>query len=282
MKRQSRASRRNGIGLRLQPRDVELLRAVARLRVARTSDLAVLCFGGVRRDTAKSRLRVLFDGGYLNVSSPDQAVENLYSLGPRGRVLMTDLGEPAAAVPRGGLAHHLGIVGTWVALSSIGIPGLGLELARADWELRSEFGKQGLAVVPDLFAVLSVGPARLALAVEVDLGTEPLRVLRAKVRAYDRLLRAEHGLFGWPDFVLAAALVDDRRRESVEKLLRREWIGARAIWTLGEGPGSALKSLLVQEVHPLTASPRGKGRIGVVSPDTTDKSGERRGGHSDE
>jgi len=281
MKRQPREQRRRGIAVRLQPRDVEMLRAVARLRVAPTRDVAALCFPGVRRDTVAGRLRMLFDVGYLDVSAPERTGENLYSLGPRGRAVMIEAGEETLPVPRGGLAHHLGIVRTWVALASTSVPGVQLELARPDWELRAEFGDRGLVVVPDLFTVLVIRGSRVALAVEVDLATEPVHLLRDKVRAYVKLLAVPGGLFGWREFGLALALGDDRRLQTVERLLEQEWDGWSLTWTLEEGPGGNLRRLVDALESPLTASPCGKGRENPLTADSATPGPPEHGGLSD-
>jgi hypothetical protein len=281
MKRQPREQRRRGIAVKLQPRDVEMLRALARLRIAPTRDIAALCFPSVRRDTVAARLRVLFDAGLLDVSAPDRTAENLYSLGPRGRALLAKAGEELLPVPRGGLAHHLGIVRTWVALASASVSGIHLELARPDWELRAEFGDRGLAVVPDLFAVLSVGELQLALAVEVDLATEPVHLLRVKVRAYEELRAVPGGLFGWRQFGLVLALGDGRRRGTVRQLLDREWVGWSLMWTLADGPNEELRRLSDALAHPLAASPYGKGRERAPSADAATGTLQRRGGLSD-
>ncbi len=131
MSRQPRQRRRRGVSVRLQPRDVEMLTALARLRIARTAEIAALCFPGVRKDTVAARLRVLFDAGYLEVTAADRTSPNVYSLGPRGRDLVREAGEQVLPVPRGGLAHHLGIVQTWVGLAAARAEGLALELAAA-------------------------------------------------------------------------------------------------------------------------------------------------------
>lgn len=165
------------------PRDQDLLRALARLRVARTSAVVQLCLGGIRRDTAARRLRRLFDAGFLAVRTAAATQESLYMLGPKGRQFVTGEGEAEPGVPLGSLEHHLAIVDTWVSVATLELPGVGLQLARADWELRTEFGG-GLAIIPDLFVVLDTPPGPVALAIEVDLGTEPLKVLRAKVENY--------------------------------------------------------------------------------------------------
>jgi hypothetical protein len=282
MKRQPRDQRRHGVGIRLQARDIEVIHALARLRIAPTRDIAELCFPGVRRDTVTARLRLLFDSGYVDVSAPDRTAESLYSLGSRGRALLRAAGETIAPVPRGGLAHHLGIVRTWVGVASAAIPGIRLEVARPDWELRSDFGARGLAVVPDLLAVLSVGEARVALAVEVDLATEPINVIRDKVRAYVELLAAPSGLFGWRDFGLALALADGQRRESFERLLDQEWDGWSLTWVLTTGPNDALRRLAEVLQPPLTASPYGKGRLSSLTAGASTDAFEGNWGPSEE
>lgn len=282
MKRQPREQRRRGIAVRLQPRDVEMLRALARLRVAPTRDVAALCFTGVRRDTVAARLRMLFDAGYLDVSAPERTGENLYSLGPRGRAVIVEAGEEILPVPRGGLAHHLGIVRTWVALASTSVNGVQLELARPDWELRAEFADRGLVVVPDLFTVLAIGGGRVALAVEVDLATEPVHLLRDKIRAYVELLAVPGGLFGWRELGLALALGDDQRRRTVERLLEQEWDGWSLTWTFEEGPGENLRRLVDALRPPLTSSPCGKGREDPLTRDSATSMSTGHGGLSEE
>jgi hypothetical protein len=267
MKRQRREVRRRGIKVELQVRDVEMLTALARLRIARTAEIAALCFPGVRKDTVASRLRVLFDAGYLEVTTADRTSPNLYRLGPRGRDVVREEGGQLWPVPRGGLAHHLAIVQTWVSLGSAEVLGLRLELARPDWELRAEFGDHGLPIVPDLFVVLMMGSVELPLAVEVDLATEPLHTIRAKLRAYAGALARPAGLFGWRHFGLGFALGDDRRRRQIQALIDREWDGWSLIWTLGAGLEQQLRAVVSELQGPLTDSPYGEGRSDVATAD---------------
>ncbi len=152
---------------------------------------------------------------------------------------------------------------------------------RPDWELRAEFGDRGLPIVPDLFAVLAIGSGRVPLAVEVDLATEPLRVLRAKLRAYAEALGHPAGLFGWRDFGLGLALGDDRRQGEIEALLAREWDGLSLMWTLEEGPERQLRALIAELRGPLTTSPCGEGRPRPVSADSATPALEERGGLSE-
>lgn len=265
MKRQSRKERRFGEVVVLTTRDGELLRALARLRVARTSALTRLCFNGVRRDTAARRLRRLFDAGYLGLRTADATQESLYMLGPKGRQYVRALGEVETPVPRGSLDHHLAIVETWVALATLDLPGVALQLARADWELRAEF-PGALPIVPDLFAVLDCPDGAVALAVEVDLGTEPLKVLRAKLENYSRLAAGPEGLFGWKEFGVCVALSGKGRVAFVRELLATDWGGQSFLWCLESGPLEELSRFMDIEPTPLAASPCGKGRGESTSP----------------
>ena len=247
------------------PRDQELLRALARLRVAGTSALVRLCFGDVRRDTAARRLRRLFDAGYLGVrTTDDPTAESLYVLGPEGRQLIREESEIETSVPRGGLDHHLAIVETWVALATLASPGVALQLARADWELRAQF-PGSLPIVPDLFVVLDLSSGSLALALEVDLGTEPLKVLRAKLEYYRRLGAGPNGLLGWRGFAVGVVLRGPGRVPFIRDLLAENWSGPSCLWCLGNDPAYEIARLVTSFSTPLAVSPYGKGRGEVAN-----------------
>lgn len=184
--RQSRATRHRGVAVRLTDRDRHLLEVLGRFRIARTRDLVRSCFPSVHAMTASMRMRRLFDAGFLAVHSSDPTQENVYQLGPNASDWKS------GRVPRGNIAHHLAIVRAWSLLTAHLPQSLVLELARPDWELRADV--LGHDVIPDLF--LAFGS--IALALEVDLGTEPMAVLHAKINAYGMRDR----LFGYP-FVLS-------------------------------------------------------------------------------
>jgi len=211
--RQSRVRRHRGVVVRLTGRDRQVLEVLGRFRIARTKDLVLTCFSGVHPMTASMRLRRLFDAGLLVVHSSDPARENVYQLGPRASEWRT------GQVPRGSLAHHLAIVRAWSLLAASVRDRLELELARSDWEIREEV--MGSEVIPDLFMVFS----GRALAIEVDLGTEPQGVLRRKLQIYERLDR----LFGYPFVVSVMA---DRFVPGVH------------CWSGAEGPDSCYDLLL--------------------------------------
>lgn len=251
-KRQARTQRRKGVRVELTDRDFNLLLALNRFRLARTSQLIRYAFDGVRRDTAAVRLRRLFDSKHLAILRTGPMAENLYRLGPAGRHALEERGVQPGAVPRGGLEHHLAVVESWVALASSG-----LELARclADWELRERLGVGELATIPDLFALVRLGQGTVPLAFEVDCGTESVGALRSKVERYAALWGRSPGLFDWERFGLAFVLHRPARRAAVDAALRNVWVIPHAVIGATVPLSSALGPLLQQLEAPLSASP---------------------------
>ncbi|MBK8231987.1 MAG: replication-relaxation family protein [Candidatus Eisenbacteria bacterium] len=256
--RQPRDKRRSSAQVRLGDRDAALLRALNRFRIARTSDLAEFAFAGVRPDTAARRLRRLFDGGWVDVRAGDRAEQNLYQIGPNGKRWLISQGEVSGRSPRGGIAHHLAIVRAWLDLAVVTheLPGVALNLFRPDWEIRERVAAGHETVVPDGLAMLQVGSAADALilrtAVEVDLGTEPLSVLRRKLCGYTAAEGAG-GVFGWKNLGIATYLpgVSVRRRDSIERLLGQAWPGWYLVWS----ERAELRESVYQLVDGLFASP---------------------------
>lgn len=276
MSRQPRDRRRAGVRVRLSDRDQAVIQALARFRLARTSDLVDFAFPETRRDTVARRLRRLFDAGFLDVRSGDRSEENLYVLGPGGRAWVESHGGNPLRAPRGGLAHHVAIVRAWVDLALVAdrIDGLQLGLVRSDWEIREHPETAGSPVIPDALVQLSIGNGHdqqaIRLALEVDLGTEPLSVLARKVGAYERQ-RQSGGLFGWPGFGLCAFVPSASlsRRRSVESCIARNWSGWWLVWR----DRDELQTLLTNAVNelrpPLTPSPRRKGRDATLTTECT-------------
>lgn len=166
--RQARTLRHRGLQVCLQERDRYVLEVLGRFRLARTRDLLLTCFPGINPTTGTIRLRRLFDAGYLAVHSGLVGHQNVYTLGRKA--LEWKLGP----IPKGHLEHHLEIVHTWATLSQ-SPPGVELELARPDWELR-----QQAPPIPDLFAVFK----KRGFAFEIDRGTESRPTLRKKLAGY--------------------------------------------------------------------------------------------------
>lgn len=203
---QSRNQRRKDVHVVLTKRDEDLLTALARFRIARTSDLLQLAFPGVRRDTALERLRRLFDGAYLEVQSENRMSENVYALGRNGRRWATDRGLPTGKPPKS-QAHHLTIVRTWIELREHHQ----LIQTRPDWELRHQL--RGAKAVPDLHVETIDG----AFLIEVDMGTESVPTLKAKLAAYQHDFLA--GLWETETVVIAARRPTEARRRAIQRLI---------------------------------------------------------------
>ena len=265
--RQPRDRRRSGVRVRLSSRDEMLLAALARFRIATTSDLARLVFGGARRDTAARRLRRLYDSGFLDVLAGDRSVENVYRLGRRGREWAREAGVELGRLPRD-REHHLAIVGVWTSLARAAheTPGVHLELVRPDWEIR---GRVNLPVIPDAMVQFRVKDRSnceglLRLCLEVDRGTETLKVLEEKIRLYE-LLRARGGILGWPVFGVCILLegASEKRRLRVCGLLNTLWFG----WWICTSDRSGIVAGAITRTReaPHTRSPCGKGSSGGVT-----------------
>jgi hypothetical protein len=246
--RQRRDRRRSGVRVELSDRDGLLLRSLARFRLARTGDLVNLVFQGARRDTATSRLRRLFDAGYLNVKFRDRSEENIYTLGPRGRAWLKDQNIPVGRIPRGDNAHHLAVVHSWVglAVAAQGDKTFTIERALPDWEIRERVDAVAASIIPDLVVKGSIGtengdPQHVHIAVEVDLDTEPMSILAGKIAMYE-IQRTDDGLFGCRDFGLVIRLVGatSRRREGVEQLLGERWGSWSIVWCDTDTPAGVL------------------------------------------
>ena len=256
-RRQPRHRRRQGVLVQITERDESVLHALARFRLARTSDLVAYAFAGVRSDTAAARLRRLFDAKYLAILPPRQGFENVYRLGPAGSRYLAGQGAQVGRVPRGGVDHHLAIVQTWVALTAV--EGIDLERCLSDWELREQFTASELTAIPDLFALVRVGACAHPVAVEVDLGSESLAVLNRKLEMYRSLWGRAPGLFGYERFGIAVASFSPLRRSALASALKKAWVVPHVSWSSSEGPSFALRKLFAEMQGPLEPSPSRKG-----------------------
>lgn len=257
MIRQSRTRRRKGIRVELTDRDRDVLLALARFRLARSSQLYRYAFAGIRRDTATCRLRRLFDSRHVSVVPSGPLTENVYRLGPIGRQVLQAEGVGLRPTPRGGIEHHLAIVESWTRLGAE--PGIELARCLPDWELREELGLGELAVIPDLFALVRLEGQLIPVAIEVDCGTESGSVLRSKAERYAALWGRSPGLFGWERFAVLIVLHDPRRRALATDALKKVWVLPAAITTSLESVISALLPLLPQLQPPLSESPYRQG-----------------------
>ncbi|MFI5298333.1 MAG: replication-relaxation family protein [Polyangiales bacterium] len=235
--RASRSERARDRGFRAQDRDVDVLLALAKMRLLRTSDLTRLFFEA--KGTCQKRLRKLFDAGLVRSVVGDLATENRYALTPMGHAFLVEAVDDVPSwrpVPpvRGRELVHLDLLNRYrIALAtSVGQVGGELVAFTPDWELRGRSPRAPL--FPDAAVVLDLRGRRLEVAVESDTGSMPPTVVAKKVAAYlsVRLLRT-------PVFGLVAPLIlfvtpTARRARSVARGLRDA--GADDIVLLGTAP----------------------------------------------
>lgn len=287
--RMKRTIRRSGVRVELGPRDEALLRALARFRLARSADLGRLFFAGRHRDVCASRLRRLYDAGFLETHAADLAAPNLYSLGPRGKSWIRDAGGTVHPLPRPPVEHHLGVINVWTRLAAVAyaVPGARLVRFVPEFEVRESQLGVVAGVVPDALvelAATTVGRTQSArLAVELDRATESLAVLHRKLAALDAAVSGD-GLPGWPDCELVVALDEAgaRREGAIRALVSECWPGTARVWTLATDLAAEVRALTGPPKAPVTHSRCGDGREAHASPDAAVSSSVTGGGLSDE
>lgn len=231
--------------LRLQERDLQMLRFLWAHTVASRSQLQQLFFRSTPR--ANERLRLLFDNHLVRrhtlALSPlgswgEQAV---YGLGAAALPLLAerfDMGiESLRAQERGQAAplfarHALATVDIGLSLHRAAASGLGVEMqswlgeneARHHYEWRPQGGDwKSETFKPDGFVRLgSAGASSLSAFLECDLGHTSARGWEGKIAAYRRYL--DSGLFaqtyGESGFLVLCVTTGERRREHLRELAR--------------------------------------------------------------
>lgn len=277
MSRQPRSRRDRHRRIEMTERDERVLLALARFRLARTSDLRRAVFPGRHKDTAGERLRKLFDIGLLDVRPGDRSEENVYALGVKGREWLRSKRHEVRRIPRGDARHHLAVVAVWTGVLEAlrAVPGARIARAVPDWELR-ELTPSGLDLVPDLLLHLEVGrgaspPSPLRIAVEVDLGSESVGVLRSKVEKYESARLSPEGLLGWRDFRLCmfAPGAGSSRLDSIRSVIGDGWGGAHALWSSQIQISDTILVLADEIDGPRTDSPHGTGTSTAACPDVS-------------
>jgi hypothetical protein len=212
------------------------------------------------------RLRRLFDAGLLDVRTERLSQKGIYLLGPAGRRWAEVRGLTSGRLPKPPWDHHLAIVRVWSEMARLAhmTPDWRLEAFRPDWELRGLGAALAQPLIPDAVADVSVplaagGTIIVRVAVEVDLGGEATRVLRAKLGAYRDELAFGDGFLG-AEFCLAVVVggAGAGRLETVRRLLEEHWPGPWAVWSLDDGPAEVFQGLIdaaisLPFVPPLTA-----------------------------
>jgi hypothetical protein len=169
------------MSLRLSDRDLHVLAKCAVCRWLTTSQLQRLYFPHVTPDAARKSLRRLHDAGYLVSYREHRMAEALYGMGWNAKPLLEAKGltlELARTPPRQ-IAHIISINDMRLTVE---VAPERLAYFLAAWEL----GVLGWThtLIPD--AVFALKPATNGVfGLEVDCGTEPLKVLVNKVRSYE-------------------------------------------------------------------------------------------------
>jgi hypothetical protein len=213
-------------GTRITARDVSILAFVERAQPVTTAQAAL--FASMSLPTARRRLKVLRDHGFLAAHVLRLEDPNILTLTARGRAHLaraTDVEEDSLKSMRGigraQLRHH-GIGVTLYALLSTASrrpSGARLTTYAFEDELRARVGAAKGAQVPDGVAIVELGGGgRVAVAVEADAGSEnPSWVGANKVVPYTELSRRRAPLLGERDWFVAFVTVDRRRRNRLAR-----------------------------------------------------------------
>jgi hypothetical protein len=236
--RTSRRERIKGRNVRLKERDVDILLALAKMRLLRTSDLARLYFGAV--GTAQKRLRKLYDAGLVRAVVLDLAAENRYALTRLGHALLEEALEgeeapPFRRMPRidGRSLGHLDLLNRYRIALATSASEVGVELRSflPEWELRA---KEPLAeLVPDALVALTHEGRVVELALEVDTASEPPQTVVRKIERYATAKLTKRSVCGARSPIPFVITTTPRRARSLARALRE----VRAtLFLLGSAP----------------------------------------------
>lgn len=256
--RKSRAERVAApAGSRCTERDLRLLQAVGRMKVATTEQLANLFFTSER--TASRRLRVLVGMKFLDVRVFALHEPNHYTLTERAVVLLVEQGRDPSTLHRGwkglrreDLPHLRAINDLRVALVMGAKAIAGVQLVRflADHDVRRTLGagpQTKGAYVPDALVELQTPSGVLRMVVEMDRATQGAqRFAATKGQALAQLARAKAPCFGlefpWCPVVFAPTeqrvtrLLDALAQVSMEPMWRGALLLALTPSSVYSGP----------------------------------------------
>lgn len=200
--------------LRLTDRDSRIMAKCALCRWLSTSQIQRLFFQQAGVNAVQKRLRKLADEGYLRSYRENPMAEVFHAVGPKARPLLEEKGIELASgseIPKQ-LAHLTGINTIRLALETSGLP---LAFFFAHWQL-ADLGWT-FPVIPDAVSAIARPDPRRFL-VEYDRGTEPIKTLLQKLRAYNQ---------GIPGFSVDAVLLVTEQSRCLDRLgreVRREGI----------------------------------------------------------
>lgn len=237
-----RASRRRRVpsrGIRLRQRDVDILLALAKMRLLRTSDLTRLFFDA--KGTCQKRLRKLFDAGLVRAIVTDLAAENRYALTRFGHALLVEAASSDSVpefrrAPRtdGRSVAHLDLLNQYRIALACAAPDFDVRMVHfiPEWDLRGVDPQAPL--IPDALMALRTHSGMFAVALEVDTGTEKPAAVAAKIEAYERAALMRTPVFGATAPTILILTPNGRRALSVAKKVAKASLGRRVL--LGAAP----------------------------------------------
>lgn len=219
-----RVRRKRGVP-QLRSRDVDILLALAKMRLLRTSDIARLFFSAT--GTAQKRLRRLFDAGLVRAFVPELAAENRYALTALGHALLVEAAgdddvPPLLPTPRVDSRRltHLDMLNGFRIVLARSAPDLGASLNRfrPEWELRAE--DPHAAIVPDALLTLDEFGKRYVVALEVDVGTESPQLVLKKLERYAAARIQRRAIFGVSQVAPLILVQTTRRARAIARIAK--------------------------------------------------------------
>ncbi len=195
-------------------RDERILGKCAICRWLTTTQIQHIYFPEASLNAVQKRLRKLTDAGYLRTHRQNPMAEAIYSVGPKGKPLVEERGVEVAVAgetPKQ-IEHFTGINSIRIAFETSSLP---LAYFFAHWQM-ANLG-WAFPAIPDAVAGMRA-TERQRLLIEYDRGTEPLKTILEKLRAYNQ------GISGFaPDAVLLV-IEENRRLDHLGRELRKEGI----------------------------------------------------------
>jgi hypothetical protein len=229
----------------LRPRDLDALGSIAAAGYLTTGQLERLHYGS--RRVAQRRLRVLLDHELVvgDMQGEHLQKETVFRTTARGLERLLDEGRGVQSrkrprLPRPGkLRHGIAVRDVYVAARLHERAGGWMVTEhRFDSELAGDPVLRAARLIPDVLVRAVTGGHHVVVFAEVDLGSEPVSTVRAKLDRYDALREAV------PEYGTAEVIVlveGDARRRRVEEGPRRAHVRVMAARDLESAFGACTR-----------------------------------------
>ena len=210
-------------------RDIEMFTLVGLTRYMDTNQLAREFFYNKSLDACRKRLRKLYDAGYINITLAGSQTPNLISLTGKGLAVVKqnypELGDRIrlpGSIRISGLRHHLACVDARLYIKNLcekqGITFL--RWANSNGDVGKDIGLNEFKLKPDGLAEIQTVSGMLVQAVEVDTGTESLKVVGNKLDRY-----AEAFSEGFLSELWFVVLYGKRRQSAIARQVMKRKLG---------------------------------------------------------